>query len=93
MVKIIKSNSNFAVTLHPLVVLNISDHHTRETVNGYENKEQRVFGCLFGTQEGRLIDIKTSFDIPHIVEDKKITIDMDYIKTKVNQCKNFLKSR
>ena len=47
---------SISIELHPLAVLNISDHLTRAT---YMEKGQqfRVIGALLGKQEGRTLEI------------------------------------
>ncbi|GAA5870823.1 hypothetical protein JCM16303_001596 [Sporobolomyces ruberrimus] len=50
------------VTLHPLPLLNISDHYTRQSLNT-GNSNIRVVGGLLGTQQGRSIDIVNSFEL------------------------------
>ncbi|CAG9460079.1 unnamed protein product [Pedinophyceae sp. YPF-701] len=47
--------------LHPLVLINISDHHNRYRVQG-ERPVGDVVGCLLGTQEGRVLEISNSFE-------------------------------
>lgn len=42
------------INVHPLVVLSIADHITRDIV---QTKKGRVIGVLFGTQSGRQVDI------------------------------------
>lgn len=50
------------VTIHPLPLLNISDHYTRQSLNT-SNPNVRVVGGLLGTQQGRSIDIVNSFEL------------------------------
>lgn len=57
------------VIVHPLVFLNISDHHTRALVTN--KKAQRVIGCLFGKQTGRNLEIFNSFEINYKPSTKK----------------------
>lgn len=57
------------VIVHPLVFLNISDHHTRALVT--KGKPQRVIGCLFGKQTGRNLEIFNSFEINYKPSTKK----------------------
>jgi COP9 signalosome complex subunit 6 len=68
------------VILHPLVFLNISDHHTRAKV--LSGKEKRVIGCLFGKQTGRNLEIFNSFELDYKGETGKgtITIEELFIK-------------
>ncbi|GAA6042636.1 hypothetical protein JCM8097_008257 [Rhodosporidiobolus ruineniae] len=50
------------VALHPLPLMNLSEHYTRISINT-GNKDTRVFGALLGTQQGREVDILNSFEI------------------------------
>lgn len=43
------------IVVHPLVVMSIADHYTRENV---QSGRERVIGTLFGTQNGRVSAIK-----------------------------------
>jgi len=52
--------SGLEIFVHPLVVINISDHFTRDKC---VNKNPRVFGVLLGQQEGRRIEISNSFEM------------------------------
>lgn len=49
-----------AVALHPLVVMSIADHYTREKV---QTGRTAVFGAIFGTQTGRSVNIIECFEI------------------------------
>ncbi|KAK8651698.1 hypothetical protein V6N13_141285 [Hibiscus sabdariffa] len=73
------SSSGLTFKLHPLVIVNISDHYTRvksqtnpppltstsATVNGVEHQQQspRVYGCVIGVQRGRTVEIFNSFEL------------------------------
>jgi len=52
---------SLSYVLHPLVVINISDHHTR--VCAQNQASERVFGVLLGEQSGRRVEIANSFEI------------------------------
>eukprot|EP01061_Rhynchopus_euleeides_P011871 TRINITY_DN21458_c0_g1_i1.p1 TRINITY_DN21458_c0_g1~~TRINITY_DN21458_c0_g1_i1.p1 ORF type:complete len:299 (+),score=93.46 TRINITY_DN21458_c0_g1_i1:240-1136(+) len=67
----------FAVKLHPLVVLNVSDHFTRATVN--KNSPQRVVGALLGVQTGRAIEIFTSFELVVTTAEDGSASDLDVV--------------
>jgi hypothetical protein len=54
--------------LHPLVVINISDHHTRVRAQQPDAPGQRVFGVLLGEQSGRRVEIANSFEIKVVVD-------------------------
>lgn len=61
--------------LHPLVILNVSDHYTRvksqsqppssRSSNGADSPSvnPRVFGCVIGVQSGRTVEIFNSFEL------------------------------
>ena len=52
------------ITLHPLVIINISDHFTRgRTQAAADQPAPRVFGVLIGAQTGRHVEIANSFEI------------------------------
>eukprot|EP01065_Artemidia_motanka_P030770 TRINITY_DN36872_c0_g1_i1.p1 TRINITY_DN36872_c0_g1~~TRINITY_DN36872_c0_g1_i1.p1 ORF type:complete len:301 (+),score=88.42 TRINITY_DN36872_c0_g1_i1:90-992(+) len=69
------------VLLHPLVVLNISDHFTRASVDS--GGPQRVVGALLGVQSGRKLEIHTSFElIAPAAADGTINIDYGYLDDK-----------
>ncbi len=57
------------VIVHPLVFLNISDHHTRARV--LTGKTRKIVGCLFGKQTGRNLEIFNSFELDYKPSDTK----------------------
>jgi len=70
------------VLLHPMLIVNISDHHTREKVR--IGKPQRIYGILLGTQSGRRVEIKNSFEI--IINDRDShNIDKEFLQTRLQQ--------
>lgn len=48
------------IKVHPLVIMSIADHYTREKV---QKNSTRVLGALFGRQNGREVDILESFEL------------------------------
>jgi len=68
------------VFLHPLVIVNVSDHFTREKVR--TGKPRRVFGILLGTQSGRRVEITNSFEV--LIGDNYV-IDKEFMQTRVQQ--------
>jgi len=66
------------IFVHPLVVINISDHFTRERC---VNKNPRVFGVLLGQQEGRRVEISNSFEM--LMVDGQI--DKEFMSTRQDQ--------
>jgi len=76
--------------LHPLVLINISDHFTREKVSGGGNTFPHVVGALLGTQSGRNIEIFNSFEMVYAISPSSsslVEIDFVYLKTKQEQFK------
>ena len=63
------------IILHPLVILNVTDHFTRQKVNN-DNKPQRVIGALVGVQTGRKVEIHTSFELVYTTVDGDAVIGM-----------------
>jgi COP9 signalosome complex subunit 6 len=69
------------IYVHPLVVVNISDHFTREKC--LKKGIARVFGVLLGQQEGRRVEISNSFEM--LMGDDGI-IDPEFLKERQDQC-------
>jgi hypothetical protein len=59
MSKSAESQGTLDISLHALVVVSIADHFTRAKVR---DKQERVFGMLLGIQQGRKVEIFTSFE-------------------------------
>lgn len=81
------------VRIHQVVVLNISDHHTRNRLQ-QKNSSQRVSGVLFGSQEGRTLNIIASFEIATELdkEDEIVDINVKHLKEKVKLMKEVYKT-
>jgi len=79
------ANSALDVSLHPLTIINISDHFTREKVTKGENT--RVFGALIGLQKGRKVEIFDSFAFLLKKENGNYVVDTEYLSTKIDQFK------
>jgi len=56
-----------SITLHPLAVLNISDHLTRAKYQMGKDSNYRVIGCLLGKQQGRFLDVVNTVEISFAV--------------------------
>jgi len=67
------------VMLHPLVIVNVSDHYTRERVR--TGKSKRVFGILLGTQSGRRVEVGNSFEI--LVQEGANVIDKEFLQSRL----------
>jgi len=78
--------SGLNISLHPLVIINISDHTTRKrSLNN--NKPTRALGVLLGVQEGRNIEVCNSFELDYTIKEGKLCIDMEYLEIKKEQYK------
>ncbi|XP_057668339.1 COP9 signalosome complex subunit 6 [Diorhabda carinulata] len=72
-------------SLHPLVIMNVSEHWTRERAQ--EGSVQQVIGALIGKQKGRNIEIMNSFELVFRVIAGDIVVDKDYYNMKEEQFK------
>lgn len=73
------------ILLHPLVIINISDHYTRQKMRT-EEENPRVIGALIGEQHGRTVEVYNSFELITTEEDAN-KIQMDYLEQKSEQLK------
>ena len=91
------SSSGLTFKLHPLVILNISDHYIRvksqsqsppSAVNGGETTSQppRVFGCVIGVQRGRTVEIFNSFELLYYPSTH--SLDRAFLEKKQELCKS-----
>ena len=62
-----EETSALELTLHPLVVINVSDHFTRARCQS-EQPAPRVFGVLIGAQKGRQVEVANSFEVKVVPE-------------------------
>ncbi|MCO5551162.1 hypothetical protein L7F22_004659 [Adiantum nelumboides] len=76
------SSSGLTFKLHPLVIVNVSDHYTR--IKAQQSSPFRVFGCLLGLQTGRTVEIFTSFET-RLSEDSPDCLDRDFLYQKQEQ--------
>uniref|UniRef100_A0A0A9YIF8 COP9 signalosome complex subunit 6 n=1 Tax=Lygus hesperus TaxID=30085 RepID=A0A0A9YIF8_LYGHE len=74
-----------SLSLHPLVLMNISEHWTR--VRAQEGSAQQVIGALIGKQKGRNLELMNSFELVFTRIGGDIIIDKDYYNTKEEQFK------
>jgi len=75
--------ASVSVALHPLVIMNISDHFTR--IKAQEGLVPKVYGALLGKQNGRSLELCNSFELQHTANEDNICIDMDYFRNKEEQ--------
>lgn len=79
------SAGSVTVSLHPLVIMNVSEHWTR--LRAQEGSPQTVIGALIGKQKGRNIEVMNSFELVFSVIEGDIIIDRDYYNAKEEQFK------
>jgi len=72
--------ASVSVALHPLVIMNISDHYTR--IKAQEGIIPTVYGALLGKQNGRHLELFNSFELQYSTENG---IDMEYFRIKEEQ--------
>lgn len=79
--------SALLVSLHPLVIMNISEHWTRTRAQSEFSANNQIVGALIGKQKGRNVEIMNSFELKFDLIDNQVTIDNDYYKLKEGQFK------
>lgn len=78
------SDSNLTVSLHPLVLLTISDHITRHQVRGYSGN---IIGALLGQQKGRETTLDHAFECNvRVDEQNQTTLQTDWFEDRLQQC-------
>ena len=76
-------NSSVDVSLHPLVIMNISDHYTRVKMQQENSQDQpQVYGALLGTQKGRSVEICNSFELVVSFNNSHVELDKEYFTSK-----------
>lgn len=82
------SSSGLEFKLHPLVLINVSDHHTRLKANSPDGAPPPlVMGCLLGSQDGRSVDVANSFEIKFTEGDAGYEVDTPFLLKKQEQYK------
>jgi len=76
-----------SISLHPLVILNISEHWTRLTAQFGSSVPS--IGALIGKQKDRTLEIMNSFELSYTVlgDNATMVIDRDYYNSKEEQFK------
>lgn len=75
-----------SISLHPLVIMNISEHWTR--IRAQSGAKQQVIGALIGKHQGRNIEVLNSFELKcDFSAPDSIIIDREYYNTKEEQFK------
>lgn len=73
------------VSLHPLVIMNISEHWTR--TKAQLGRPIKVYGALIGKQKGRQVEVMNSFELDLAEVNGSVYIDREYYKIKEEQFK------
>lgn len=68
------------IALHPLVIVNVTDHYTRNVMSPDAKRGQRAIGALLGQQSGRKVEIFTSFELLYTVNGDTVDIDAAFLK-------------
>lgn len=79
------TDTTFNVFLHPVVIMNISDHFTRSSVTN--GAKIRVFGAILGTHKGTNAEVSNSFVLLVTEEGGKHHLNIEYFASKRQQCK------
>lgn len=79
------TSGSVSISLHPLVIMNISEHWTR--VKAQEGKPVQVYGALIGKQKGRNIEVMNSFELVTDKVNDAVVVNMDYYTVKEEQFK------
>jgi COP9 signalosome complex subunit 6 len=68
------------VALHPLVLVNITDHFTRCSLRQPGNHGGRAVGVLLGQQSGRKVEIFTSYELLYDNTGATVKINGEFLK-------------
>ncbi|KAJ7596623.1 COP9 signalosome subunit 6 [Mycena floridula] len=83
------ATSGLSISLHPLPILNISEHVTRLKLQT-NNSSPFVLGALLGTQNGREVEIVNTFELA--VEDDGEAVDHGFLVSRRDQYKQVFPS-
>ena len=76
------------ISVHPLVVMNLSDHLTRSRFRSATGKKTtRVVGLLLGRQDGRSLEIVNSIEINYEMKGNEVAINLKFAAERVEQYK------
>ncbi|KAI0786095.1 COP9 signalosome subunit 6 [Abortiporus biennis] len=83
------TTSGLSLALHPLPILNISEHFTRLKLQT-GSSSPFVLGALLGSQNGREVEIVNTFELA--VEDDGLTVDQGFFIARKEQYKQVFPS-
>ncbi|KAH7929389.1 Mov34-domain-containing protein [Leucogyrophana mollusca] len=84
------TTSGLSLSLHPLPILNISEHLTRLKLQT-ESNSPFVLGALLGTQNGRDVEIVNTFELATL-QDHDDMVDHDFLVSRRDQYKQVFPS-
>ncbi|CAN0222104.1 unnamed protein product, partial [Phaeothamnion confervicola] len=71
-----KGDAERQILLHPLAIISISDHYTRVSVGGsHLPASSRIFGLLFGVQEGLDVSIYDAVEVGYDDDKGRIVVN------------------
>lgn len=79
------TQTSVAVSVHPLVIMNVSEHWTRMRAQN-NNTAMQVFGALLGKQRGRNLELMNSFEVRWDVVEGRTVLDLEFFRTRESQC-------
>lgn len=78
------SDSDLTVSLHPLVLLTVSDQITRQSVR---KQQGPVAGALLGQQKGREITAEHAFPVALVeASEGQWRFNEEWMETRIQQC-------
>ncbi|KAG7450211.1 COP9 signalosome subunit 6 [Guyanagaster necrorhizus] len=83
------TTSGLSISLHPLPILNVSEHLTRRKLQT-NTSTPFILGALLGTQNGRDVEIVNTFELA--VEEDGATVDHSFLVSRRDQYKQVFPS-
>uniref|UniRef100_A0A914WHQ3 COP9 signalosome complex subunit 6 n=2 Tax=Plectus sambesii TaxID=2011161 RepID=A0A914WHQ3_9BILA len=80
------TQTSVAVSVHPLVIMNVSEHWTRMRAQN-NNTAMQVFGALLGKQHGRNLELMNSFEVRWDIVAGHAVLDLEFFHTREAQYK------
>lgn len=75
------------IQLHPLVLMNVADHFTRERRGCAPGATPpQVIGALFGVQSGLDVAVYDSFELKYDVVGGDVQLDKEFVNSRIQQC-------
>jgi COP9 signalosome complex subunit 6 len=87
-----EASSGIMLSLHPVVILHISDHFTRAKF-ATNNPNPRVIGALLGKQSGRNVEITLGYELVFKEENGIVEINQSFLTEKTEHSKELKKKK